>query len=811
MDWWTRDVRWSKDRRVPQAENEKTASGNAAAPEGAEQWLGTGRFGIVLGLLIFAAFPQVLLGIQTFVVRDYGCFAYPLAHLQRECFWRGEVPLWNPYNNCGVPFLAQWNTMPLYPPALIYLILPLTWSLSFFCLLHLFSAGMGMYFLARRWTGSCVGAALAGLIFAFNGMSLNLLMWPSHIATLSWMPWVVLAVQNCWHKGERAIVPAVLAGGLQMLAGGPETILLTWLFLVALWFVEWTGGTHASGGLLPDANRAVESSMPAGSPSALKAALRFAAVVLLVAGVAAAQVLPFLDLAAHSERGTGYADTRWSMPASGLGNFLVPMLHGRVQNMGVFFQHDQNWTSSYYLGVGAVVLVLLAVWTVRDRRLWLLTGAVIGSLAMALGDHSVVYRAVRGVFPQISMVTYPVKFLLVAVFCVPLLAGFGVARMELATSDQGKALRKKLVIEGLVLLALMAGILFCAWRFPHPADDASQAVRNGASRAIFVVVTVGLLFSFQRNLGKNSSKLFSVLLMAAFWLDIHTHEPSQNPTVPTWVYTPGMARTKLAMSPQPALGESRAMVSPVAEATFMHFASGDAKDNFLVNRLAYFADCNVLDGVPKVNGFFSLYPEACGDLISTLYASTNADFSRLADFMGVSQITAPGQFFEWTNRTSFLPLITGGQRPVFADGTNAMFSLFAKEFDPRTYVVLPTKAKGLVKVTNRADCRITPVRFSAETIEVEAEAGQPYFVVISQTYYHCWHAYLDGQRTEIMRANHAFQAVEVPPGSHRLKVVYEDRAFRWGLIISAVSIMACVGVWVLGRKSESGSLKPLAG
>ncbi len=59
------------------------------------------RFALLLALLIFVQFPQVLLGLQTFVVRDYGFFAYPLAHFQQECFWRGELPSWNPYNNCG--------------------------------------------------------------------------------------------------------------------------------------------------------------------------------------------------------------------------------------------------------------------------------------------------------------------------------------------------------------------------------------------------------------------------------------------------------------------------------------------------------------------------------------------------------------------------------------------------------------------------------------------------------------------------------------------------------------------------------------
>ncbi len=118
-------------------------SGNATF---AEKFFTPARFGILLALLVVASFPQVILGLETFVVRDYGFFAYPLAHFQQQCFWRGEIPFWNPYNQCGVPFLAQWNTMPLYPPALIYLTLPLKWSLSFFSLLHLWFAGTGHVF-----------------------------------------------------------------------------------------------------------------------------------------------------------------------------------------------------------------------------------------------------------------------------------------------------------------------------------------------------------------------------------------------------------------------------------------------------------------------------------------------------------------------------------------------------------------------------------------------------------------------------------------------------------------------------------------
>ncbi len=748
-------------------------------------WLTPGRFAALLAVLIFAAFPQVLLGLKTFVVRDYGFFAYPLAHFQRESFWSGILPLWNPYNNCGVPFLAQWNTMPLYPPALIYLIFPLSWSLSFFCLLHIFIAGMGMYFLARRWTGCLLAAALAGVVFAFNGLSMNFLMWPSHIATWSWMPWVVLAAQNAWQKGGRAVVLAVMAGSLQMLAGGPETILVTWLFLVALWIVENVGRAHD------------QLSNQLQAPKRLPAAFRFFVVVVLVAGVTAIQVLPFLDLAAHSERGTGFADTRWSMPKWGWANFLVPMFYGHVSNMGVFFQYDQGWTSSYFAGAGSVTLAVVALCIARDRRVWLLAGVTGAALLMAPGDHSIFYHSVRALLPQISLITYPVKFVLPAIFCIPLLAAFAVAQLQRQWSASAQ---KQLTAVSVLLLVLMAAILVYAWRFPQPADDFNATLRNGVVRAAVLVMTAGAVIALINSKGKTRRNFLALSLVALSWMDLVTHAPSQNPTVLPWIYTPEMAREKLAMKPQPALGESRAMVSAPADSKFRRFISGDLADNFVVNRLGYFADCNLLDNVPTVNGFFSLNPGASGDLMSALYASTNTDFPPLMDFMAVSQITAPGQFCEWTNRATFQPLITAGQMPVFLDGTNALLSVFERGFEPKRYVVLPAEAKNWVIVTTNVGCRVKTTKFSAETVEFETDAGQPALVVLSQTYYHCWKAYIDGNATPLLRANYAFQAIQVSEGRHQVKLVYEDVAFRIGAIASGISITGCFMICVFGRK-----------
>src|ERR1041385_165597 len=172
------------------------------------------RFALLLLALVALQYPDVVLGLKTFFFRDYGFFGYPLAAYHRESFWRGEIPLWNPYNNAGLPFLAQWNTMVLYPGSLIYLLLPLPWSLGIFCLAHQYFAGLGMYFLGRASTnaggarlrpslcahgaesrtGSAgasphqnLGGAVAAIAFAFGGMLLCSLKWPNNIAAFGWM------------------------------------------------------------------------------------------------------------------------------------------------------------------------------------------------------------------------------------------------------------------------------------------------------------------------------------------------------------------------------------------------------------------------------------------------------------------------------------------------------------------------------------------------------------------------------------------------------------------------------------------------
>ena len=50
-------------------------------------------FGLGVLTLLFVAFPKVMLGLHSFVYRDYGVLGYPFVHYFHESFWHGELPL----------------------------------------------------------------------------------------------------------------------------------------------------------------------------------------------------------------------------------------------------------------------------------------------------------------------------------------------------------------------------------------------------------------------------------------------------------------------------------------------------------------------------------------------------------------------------------------------------------------------------------------------------------------------------------------------------------------------------------------------
>src|SRR5580704_19340133 len=50
---------------------------------------------------------------------DLRSYHFPLASFIAKSLSRGELPLWDPYTYCGMPFYANIQAQLFYPPALI--------------------------------------------------------------------------------------------------------------------------------------------------------------------------------------------------------------------------------------------------------------------------------------------------------------------------------------------------------------------------------------------------------------------------------------------------------------------------------------------------------------------------------------------------------------------------------------------------------------------------------------------------------------------------------------------------------------------
>ena len=757
-----------------------TAPAPSVVPEKNEaEWFTPWRFAALLGVLILACFPQVITGLETFFFRDYDVFGYPLASYHRQSFWRGEMPLWNPLNNCGLPFTAQWNTLTLYPLSLFYLLFPLSWSLGVFCLGHLFFAGMGMYFLARRWTGNSLAGAVAGTAFAYNGLTWTSLMWPNNIAALGWMPWVVLIVEQAWREGGRRIIVAALVGVMQMLAGAPEIILQTWLLLGVLWLVQW---------FRRDAPRA-------------KMIMRAFSVCALVAALAAAQLLPFLDLLHYSHRDTSFGHSLWPMPATGLANYLVPLFHCFHYKWGVYLQHDQYWTSSYFLGVGIIALALLAVWRARNWRVWFLAALTFFSLAMAMGNNGFLFIVLKKILPQIGFMRFPIKFVVLATFTLPLLAAHGLAWLRALPAENVRREWKRTAVLAGVLVVLMAGIVWLAAKHPQKGDDLRMTIESGARSVAFLAMILGCIAWIHRRPERRAQMVLQSSLMVLVWFDVFTHVPTLSPTIPRRVFDSDQIRVYWKWENELQPGQSRVMQSQSSNFKLDFGAVSNRIDDVYGARMTLFENLNLLDDVPKVDGFYSLYLRQMNDIVDWLYHRATNDLPNLKDYMNVSHTSSATNEMEWTVRPTFMPLVTGGQRPVFLDDSTALGMLVLNPgFDGRKVICLPPEAKTVIHATTNEDVKITPPNFSAQRIVFEVDTPAPAMISVAQAYYHPWHAYVDGTPTKVWRANYAFQALESPAGKHKVELVYEDAMFRAGCWISLAALLACGVAWFLCRK-----------
>jgi hypothetical protein len=140
------------------------------------------------------------------------------------------------------------------------------------------------------------------------------------------------------------------------------------------------------------------------------------------------------------------------------------------------------------------------------------------------------------------------------------------------------------------------------------------------------------------------------------------------------------------------------------------------------------------------------------------------------------------------------------------DDEAALALLDDPAFDPRSEVLL---ASGAPIFGPDAGSPAQITELEPERVVIEVDAVAPGYVVLLDSYYPGWVAWVDGQPAPIRRANVLFRAVPVTPGHHRVEMRYTPRSLALGARFSLAAVfavgLALVSAPLLQRRQPGSS------
>ncbi len=75
-------------------------------------------------------------------------------------------------------------------------------------------------------------------------------------------------------------------------------------------------------------------------------------------------------------------------------------------------------------------------------------------------------------------------------------------------------------------------------------------------------------------------------------------------------------------------------------------------------------------------------------------------------------------------------------------------------------------------------------------ILLQSEVRRHCVLVLSEVYYHGWEAWVDGKPMPLLKADYILRGVPLGPGRHTIELRFLPRTFLWGLVVSAVALLA---------------------
>ncbi|MCK5130749.1 MAG: hypothetical protein KAR40_01185 [Candidatus Sabulitectum sp.] len=703
------------------------------------------------------------------VSQGYPFFSYTESRLSQ-----GELPLWNPYIFCGVPFYESFSSPVFYPlRGLPMVLFGSEVAIRFLFPVHLILAGFFAWLFLKsisvsRW-GSLVGA------FAYaSGAWANTLFYAGHgskIICWAWLPLLLWAVVR-WAKSSdsRYIAIGAIAIGMQGLASHPQMIL------------------YSAGCAL------VLTLFMAKKPAVKSVCVNLGgltAILLLGGALAAVQLYPGYKFSEHTSRGEDLsleAASSYSLaPEETLTMFLPGMFglrHGfsdsMVNGVPVYFGRLGLRLSSEFMGVAFFALGLMGLIFGKSKRarIALLTLAVTGAV-VSWGGYTPVFALLYKVIPVFRKLRAPHMAAFVTTSSLALASGMGFD--ALFTGGLNTEKLKKVMI----VLAGTSGLFLVLMLAADPISKALQAswwAKNGIADSSPFGVIIAKRISL---LSKDFLRVFTVTgLLAAMMFVLRKGRGS------VWLF----AVSILAVSSVELIPFNRNFQVYLPATTIESMFPDAPLLREMVGEGRVFPGGNELVplGIRSVYGYHAAKPAATDRLMALVRSSSP----------WVLRQTAMAAFASTEGAASWEQF-----RPMLAEGIPGYpADPMPRAFIPRS-VVAGSVDDGFDAIENGINPQIrsyvleTPLTYDGvvgiaeilvdlpELVTVRTETSGSGFLILADSWFPNWEVKVDGNATAIYRANGWMRGVQVPGGEHMVEFSYSNQNVVLGGIISGAAVL----------------------
>lgn len=710
-------------------------------------------------------------------------YFYPYRQFTTDQLKAGLWPLWNPYNFAGNVHLAAYQTAVFYPLNILYFLLPQVDAWSWLVILQPILAGLFMYLFLKEINLSSKGSFLGALAFAFSGWMMS---WSEESLVIEhaalWLPLILYALERVGRKAPTGnsfllvlgLTCSILAGFLQM------TI---YVFAAAFGWSLFRKKTFVF--------------------------LAAATTSLLISAV---HWLPAMEAYFQSPRAV--ADVKFLFESYLLSpwhlvGFLAPDFWGNPGAYNYFgggFYHEKV----IYIGIPALLLAMSAFFVNPGRRI-LKFWRWFSLITLALGFFPLGWLLYLSRLPLLSTMM-PTRIFFLSTFGLCVLAAFGWDFLA-AHKISGRWWLKIFLLLPAALLALVALIVFRKIYSPTeimiigrnlilPAGIFLATILAGRRRFYLGLVGLAILSSsyFANKFFYFSERQF-IFPQTAVITELHQRAGLDR----VWSYGNGYWEKNFNI--------------------FYGLYSPEGYDGLFPRRYG-----ELLHGQENAGQISAQLPRSDAGIATASERDgvlDNDRRARLLALLGVKYITEAkvgegkdwlilekrfpeksfklawedDQFRIWEFLAALPRAFLVHDYVVENNGQKIADRLFDPHFDLRKTVVLE-KEPGYRPVPGLSPGEAQIVKYEPNRVEIKTNSPAAALLFLSDNDYPGWQAEVDGQSTEILRADYTFRAVALPAGEHQIIFSYRPAFFNWGLKISGAAIVLWL-IWLAWRKKSA--------